>query len=216
MHSRFNSNMSSHRFMSKNKSPNRIIRSMLSQSKSMKSLKRKLRSKKNLFATMISKFTLNIKLTNTIKTARISITCRNLRSKRCHMLEIKASSRAVVAIAGSGMQLAALRDGLTEATAAVGAIIGVISMKRKRVAIEASIEVSVIEATVAKGSSEKMATMLSTVTIVITGIIGKNETVKTLNSFMTHQNHSAAVASTKGVMKPASILASPVRTTVLA
>ena len=132
------------------------------------------------------------------------------------MLEIKASSRAVVAIAGSGMQLAALRDGLTEATAAVGAIIGVISMKRKRVAIEASIEVSVIEATVAKGSSEKMATMLSTVTIVITGIIGKNETVKTLNSFMTHQNHSAAVASTKGVMKPASILASPVRTTVLA
>lgn len=89
-------------------------------------------------------------------------------------------------------------------------------MKRKRVAIEASIEVSVIEVTVIRGSSEKMARMRSTVTIVITGIIGKNETVKTLNKFMTHPNHSAAVDSTKGVMKPASILASRVRTTVLA
>jgi len=216
MHSSFNNIMSSHRSKSKNKIPNRIIRATLSQSKPVKSLKRKLRSKKNPFVTMISKFTFNIKLTNTIKTTRISIACRNLRNKRCHMLEIKASFRAVVAIADSGMQLAALRDGLTEATAAVGAIIGAISMKRKREVIEASIEALVIEATVVRGSSEKMETMHSIVTIVITGITGKNKTVETLKSFKTHPNLSAAVASTKGIMKPASILASPVRTTVLA
>jgi hypothetical protein len=42
------------------------------------------------------------------------------------MLEIKATLEAVVAIVGSGMQLAALRDGLIEATVEVGAMVGAI------------------------------------------------------------------------------------------
>jgi hypothetical protein len=157
---------------------------------------------------------------NSIKTMRMLIRSKILRNKRVLLLGIKDSTRVAVAIAVTGMQLVALTGAVTEAiAAAAGAIIGATSMKVMKVmkvAIEALIEVSVIEDIVAEDSSKKKARIPSIVTIVISGSRSR-ERIKTLKSFKTHPNLSAvAVAITKEGSRPASISDNLVRTTALA
>ena len=178
--------------------------------------------KKNLFAKMTSKLSHQFKSMNSIKTIRMLIRSKILRNKRVLLSEIKDSTRVAVAIAVTGMQLVALTGVVTEAIAAVaGAIIGATSMKVMKVAIEVSaiealIEVSVIEDIVAEDSSKTKARIPSIVTIVISGSRSR-ERIKTLKSFKTHPNLSAvAVAITKEGSRPASISDNLVRTTALA